>query len=165
MADRDRRRGRSAVLGVIATLGVLVALVAVLPVAADGGVVTRGSFSEFAEGAKAPAMDITGHATMIRTADGRTIVTIHVEGLAPNTTYAAHVHKQACANGEADGHYQQSGTAANDTNEIWPGFTTNAAGIGNGFARNEWSARADAMSVVIHRPTALPNKIACADLK
>lgn len=165
MADRDRRRGRSAALGVVATLGLLVGLAAVLPAAAGGAIVTRGTFSEFAEGAKAPAMDITGHAVMIRTAAGRTIVSIHVEGLAPNTTYAAHVHKQACSEGEADGHYQHSGTAVNDENEIWPGFTTNAAGIGNGYARNDWSAGPGAVAVVVHRPTGVPNKIACADLE
>jgi hypothetical protein len=165
MVDRGRRRRRSSTLGVIATLGLLVGLVAVLPAAAGGAVVTEGTFSEFAEGAKAPAMDISGHAVMIRTADGRTIVSVHVEGLAPNTTYAVHVHKQSCANGEADGHYQHSGTTVDDQNEIWPGFTTNAAGIGNGSARNDWSAGAAAMAVVVHRPTALPNKIACADLR
>ena len=165
MADRDRRRGRNAARGVIASLGLLVGLAVVLPAAAGGAVVTRGSFTEFAAGANPPAMDITGHATMIRTAAGRTIVSIHVEGLAPNTIYAAHVHKQSCANGQADGHYQHDGTAVNDENEIWPGFTTNAAGIGNGHASNDWSAGPSAVSVVIHRPTAAPNKIACADLE
>jgi hypothetical protein len=165
MIDRDRRRRRSSALGVIATLGLLIGLVAVLPAAAGGAVVTRGTFSEFAEGAKTPAMDISGHAVMIRTADGRTIVSVHVVGLAPNTTYAVHVHKQSCAIEEADGHYQHNGTTVDDQNEIWPGFTTNAAGIGNGSARNDWSAGSSAMAVVVHRPTALPNKIACADLR
>jgi len=165
MTARERRQQRGLALGTVAMLGLIVALAAVLPAAAGGAIVTRGAVSEFAEGAKAPAMDISGHATMIRTADGRTIVSVHVEGLAPNTTYAAHVHKQSCANGEADGHYQHSGTAVNDENEIWPGFTTNAAGIGNGYARNDWSAGSGAVSLVIHRPTALSNKIACADLQ
>ena len=72
---------------------------------------------------------------MVRTADGRTIVTVHVTGLDASITYAAHVHKQACANGEAGRPLpvRPVGTAVNDANEIWPGFTTNAAGIGNGY--------------------------------
>ena len=165
MVDRTVSRRRRSALGLIAALGLLICAAAVIPAAAGGAMVTRGEFSAFAEGAKAPAMDISGHATMIRTADGRTTVSVHVEGLAPNTTYAVHVHKQACENGEADGHYQHNGTAANDENEIWPGFTTNAAGIGNGYARNDWSAGSGAVAVVVHRPTALPNKIACANLR
>jgi hypothetical protein len=162
MTDREHVRRRRSALGIVAALGLIVAAGAALPAAGGGAVVTSGPFGEFAAGT---GMDITGHATMIRTADGRTIVSIHVEGLAANTTYAAHVHKQSCANGEADGHYQHLGTAVNDENEIWPGFTTNAAGVGNGYASNDWSAGAGAVSVVVHRPTALPNKIACADLQ
>jgi len=143
-------------------LGAVAALILVLPASAGGARVTRGDFHAFAAGT---GMDISGHAVMIRTADGRTFVSIHVEGLAADTTYASHVHKQACDNGDADGHYQHDGTAVNDENEIWPGFTTNAAGIGNGNARNDFTARDSAMSVVVHRPGPTPNKIACADLR
>jgi Cu-Zn family superoxide dismutase len=143
-------------------LGVLAALAIVVPTAAGGAEVTRGRFHAFAVGA---GMDISGHAVMVRTADGRTFVSVHVEGLAPNTTYASHVHAKACGDAEANGHYQHEGTAVNDENEIWPGFTTNSDGIGNGKARNGWTAGPSAVSVVVHRPGATPNKIACADLE
>ncbi len=142
---------------------IIAALVIVVPAAASGAQVTRGAFHEFAVGA-AQGMDISGHAQMIRTGSGRTIVSIHVEGLAVNTTYGSHVHKQACGVGEADGHYQYvPGAGVNDVNEIWPGFTTNDSGIGNGNARNDGIAASTAVSVVVHAPGGA--KIACADLE
>jgi hypothetical protein len=46
---------------------------------------------------------------------------------------------------------------------IWPGFTTNAAGVGNGNATVGWTAGSTAVSVVVHAPGGA--KIACADLE
>jgi hypothetical protein len=158
MQERPRLTRRRGVL----ILGLLAALAIVMPTTAGGAQVTRGRFHAFAVGA---GMDIGGRAVMVRTADGRTFVSVHVEGLAPNTTYASHVHAKACGDEQADGHYQHDGTAVNDENEIWPGFTTNADGVGNGKARNDWVAGPGAVSVVVHRPGAAPNKIACADLE
>jgi hypothetical protein len=128
---------------------------------ADGSVVTRGDITAFATAAGQP---ITGRAQMVRTADGKTIVTLHVEGLAPNTTYGSHVHKQACADGEADGHYRfDPAGAATPPNEIWPGpFTTNDDGVGNANTIASGTAGSTAVSVVVHAPGGA--KIACADL-
>jgi Cu/Zn superoxide dismutase len=147
---------------VLAGTAVLVLAAALAGPAAGGSAqVTRGDFHAFADGT---GLDISGHAQMVRTADGRTFVSVHVEGLLPGT-YGAHVHKQACGNGNADGHYQFSATGGvNDVNEIWPGFTTNAAGIGNGRAMNAGTAGTAAVSVVVHAPTT-NLKIACADLE
>ncbi len=144
-------------------IGIVAALVIVVPAAASGAQVTQGRFHEFAVGA-AQDLDISGHAQMVRTGSGRTIVSVHVEGLAVNTTYGSHVHQQACGVGDADGHYQYvPGAGVNDVNEIWPGFTTNGAGIGNGNARNDGTAASTAVSVVVHAPGGA--KIACADLE
>ena len=121
------RRARSVWLAL--TVGIaLVAVVA--PSTLSASTVTRGDLAAFATAAGQP---IAGRAQMVRTADGRTIVTLHVEGLAPNTTYASHVHAAACAVGDADGHYKfDPAGAATPPNEIWPGpFTTNELGIGN----------------------------------
>ena len=128
---------------------------------AGGADVTRGDVNAFAAGA---GQTITGHAQMVRTADGRTFVTIHVEGLAPATTYASHVHKQACADGEADGHYRfDPAGAATPPNEIWPGpFTTDDSGVGNANTIALGTAGPAAVSVVVHAPGGA--KIACADL-
>ena len=127
---------------------------------ADGATVTRGDFHAFAAGAGLP---ITGRAQMVRTADGKTIVTIHVEGFSAGVLYA-HVHKLACANTDADGHYRfDPAGAAAPPNEIWPGpFTANDAGVGNSNTIADGTAGQTAVSVVVHEPGGA--KIACADL-
>ena len=156
--DRPFRRGMArsaAVIGVV-----LMGLAVASAVGASGARVTRGEVHAFATGV---GNDITGEARMVRTADGQTIVIVHVEGLAPDTAYGSHVHQQACANGEADGHYKfDPAGPATPPNEIWPAFTTNAAGIGNGYASVDGTAGPTAMSVVVHAPGGA--KIACADL-
>ena len=127
---------------------------------AGGATVTRGEFHAF----NGSALPITGQATMVRTADGRTFVTIQVRGLDANTEYGSHVHKQACADGLAGTHYRfDPAGAATPPNEIWPGpFTTNAAGAGSGDTFAAGTAGPTAVSVVIHAPGGA--KIACADL-
>lgn len=139
-----------------------VAVLIVVPaVGADGAVVSRGELHPFAAGA---GMDIGGHAQMVRTAAGRTYVTVHADGLAPNTTYPSHVHALPCGQADADGHYKRDPAgAATPPNEIWQGFTTDADGVGNGRAVADFTAGATAVSVVIHAPGGA--KIACADLE
>jgi hypothetical protein len=146
-------------------LGVLAALAIVVPTTAGAAEVTRGRFHAFAVGT---GMDISGHAVMVRTGDGRTFVSVHVEGLAPNTSYQSHVHAARCEIGLADGHYKHDPAGpVDDENEIWPGFTTNADGVGNGRARNDWRAGPGAVSVVVHIDAPAPSnfKIACANLE
>ncbi len=155
---RPRRRRTGLRLGsVVATS---LALLLAPSVLARGATVTRGDIGAFATGFGQP---ITGRAEMIRTPDGKTMVSVHVVGLSANTTYGSHVHQLPCGTSEADGHYKNdpAGPAA-PPNEIWPGFTTNAAGVGNGKATVAWTAGATAVSVVVHAPGGA--KIACADL-
>jgi Cu-Zn family superoxide dismutase len=162
---------RSATL-VVAMAAVFVAASVGTASAADGRAV-RGAFHAFAAGASDPSyQDISGHAQLVRTADGKTIVSVHAEGLLPETTYPSHVHAKACGALNTDGtpafaggHYKidPTVTATVASNEIWPGpFTTDEDGVGNGRTMVEHSARADAVSVVIHAPSGA--KIACADL-
>jgi hypothetical protein len=163
MTDRSLRRRHRSALGILATLGLLGAVVAVLPATAAGARVTRGDFNEFSANTN---LDIGGHAVMVRTADGRTIVTVHVTGLDAGVTYGSHVHKQACGTGFAGTHYQfvPSTTFVPPPNEIWPGpFTANASGIGNSDTIAEGTAGSTAVSVVVHGPGG--TKIACADLQ
>jgi Cu-Zn family superoxide dismutase len=144
-----------------AVLAAALLTVALVPsAAADAATMTRGDVHAFAAGA---GMELAGRAQMVRTADGKTIVTVHVTGLSPDTTYGAHVHQQACGSGDADGHYRfdPAGPAA-PPNEIWPGFTTDVAGVGNGRATVDGTAGPTAVSVVIHAPGGA--KVACADL-
>jgi len=144
-----------------AVLAAALLTIALIPsAAADAATVTRGDVHAFAAGA---GMQLAGRAQMVRTADGKTIVTIHVTGLSPDTTYGAHVHQRACGDGNADGHYKfDPAGPATPPNEIWPGFTTDAAGVGNGRATVAGTAGPTAVSVVIHAPVGA--KIACADL-
>ena len=143
-----------------AVLGMGLSIAIAPTIFAGGATVTRGSFGAFAAGT---GMAISGRAQMVRTPEGRTIVTVHVEGLAANTAYGSHVHQLPCGTSEADGHYKNdpAGPAA-PPNEIWPGFTTNDHGVGNGNATVPWTAGAAAVSVVVHAPGGA--KIACADL-
>jgi hypothetical protein len=150
----------------IAVRGMAVAAVVAMAIGVTGTVaagetlVTRGEFAAFATSSDSA---FTGHATMVRTADGKTIVTVSVRGLAAKTTYGSHVHAFACADNFAGGHYKHDITGpASPPNEIWPAFSTNDAGVGSGKATAPWVARAQARSVVIHAPGGA--KIACADL-
>ncbi len=155
---RSRVRGRrTAGLATGASL-----VLAFVPSALAGGaVVTRGDINAFATGT---GMPISGRAQMVRTADGKTAVSVHVEGLAGDTTYGSHVHQLPCGTSEADGHYKYDPAGpATPPNEIWPGFTTNGAGVGNGNATVDWTAGQAAVSVVVHAPGGA--KIACADLE
>lgn len=130
--------------------------------AQDGGRAEHGELVRFAA---APA-SLEGHAQMVRTGDGSTIVSVHVRGLAPDTTYGSHVHNQPCGTNLGGGHYEHPGFEGGPQgyeDEIWPGpFTTNAAGVGRGRVVVPVTAGETATSVVIHAPGGA--KIACADL-
>jgi hypothetical protein len=130
--------------------------------AGKGAEVTSGDFQTFATGIER-SYNISGHASMVRIPSGKTIVSVHVKGLFPDATYPVHVHNQPCDVNNGGGHYQNEVDGVVDNvNEIWPGFTTNASGIGNGDAKNDFIARPEAQSVVVHDTDAA--RIACADL-
>lgn len=130
--------------------------------AQDAGHAEHGELVRFAA---APA-SLEGHAQLVRTGDGSTLVSVHVQGLEPGATYGAHVHDQPCAVGLGGGHYRHpgfEGGPAGYADEIWPGpFTTNAAGVGRGRVVVPVRAGESAVSVVLHAPGGA--KIACADL-
>jgi hypothetical protein len=149
---------RRAALALMSALGLATAFA---PAAMADATVTSGELHAFAAGT---GMTISGRAQMVRTADGKTIVSVHVEGLTPGWTYASHVHAAACGTGDADGHYKfDPAGSATPPNEIWPGpFTANGGGIANGFTVAGATAGSGAVSVVVHAPGGA--KIACADL-
>lgn len=157
--NTDRTTSRRSRFGI--ALAALALAASLAPSALAGGAtVTRGNFQAF----NGSTLPITGRAQMIRTADGKTIVTIHVEGLIPGPAYGSHVHLKLCADQNAGVHYRfdPDGVGA-PPNEIWPGpFTANAAGVGNADTIAVGTAGEAAVSVVVHSPTGA--KIACADL-
>lgn len=159
---------RSAAL--VAGASVLFLTASVVPASAASGNVVRGDFHAFGAGVSA-YQDLSGHAQLVRTSDEKTIVTIHLAGL-PQATYPSHVHAVACGALNTDGspalaggHYKIDTTVTTTvaSNEIWPGpITADEDGMANGKAKVAHSARADAVSVVIHAPNGA--KIGCADL-
>lgn len=153
--------GRKAVILAV----VMVVLAVSAAAAAAGAQVTRGEFRTYASG---PGLgyDIGGHAQMERLPSGKTRVSVHITGLQPGVTYPVHVHNKACNDSNGGSHYQDIvGGPVDAVNEIWPGFTTNGAGIGNGNATNAFVARPEARAVVVHDPNAGGARIACADLE
>jgi Cu-Zn family superoxide dismutase len=142
----------------------LVALPAVPALAAADRVRAEGPLVRYdtsvPEGAAARVQSVA-------TSSGRTVVTLHVRGLQPDTTYGAHAHVHACGatGGAAGPHYQHvvapAGEAAdtayaNRDNEIWLDLTTDDEGNGAAQTVVDWQFRPDeANSVVLHQdPTA-----------
>jgi Cu-Zn family superoxide dismutase len=92
-----------------------------------------------------------------------TSVTLAVTGLQPNRQYGAHAHTKPCGGDGKDAgpHFQfkpdpvtpsVDPAYANNTNEIWLDFTTDAAGSGRATSTVPWAFPADrrAASVIIH---------------
>jgi Cu-Zn family superoxide dismutase len=88
-------------------------------------------------------------------------VKLSVSGLPPNRPFGSHVHKLACGDMKAGGHYQDtpfpadSGATdpmyANAMNEVWLDFTTDAQGSATVETKVKWRPRAgEAKSVMIH---------------
>ncbi len=106
----------------------------------------------------------TARVQSVETGDGRTITTLHVFGLAPNTEYGAHAHVNPCSptSGLAAGpHFQHvvdpvqpstNPAYANPANEIWLDLTTNGSGQGHAKSVVNWTFPADRRpkSVIIH---------------
>ncbi|HKJ55732.1 MAG TPA: hypothetical protein VJ978_07065 [Nitriliruptoraceae bacterium] len=134
--------------------------------ASQGATTTHGTFTTLDGGAQL-GHEISGHAVMVRIpGTDTTRIRLHVRGLDPNQEYKVHVHNAPCSsNPPGGGHYQDVvGGAVDAVNEIWPGFTTNDDGVGNGSAVHGHVARDDAQAVVIHWPQDSAVRLACLDL-
>lgn len=139
----------------------------------------RGSF-ETLSGGSGMGLDVEGMAKIRRMSE-QTFVKVHVRGLKPGMTYAAHLHNAPCAAANpGGGHYKHDPAgAAQPPNELWlssrrgdplAGITANPGGVAHGRGSADWVARPEASSVVIHAipsggTTAGGPKIACADLE
>ena len=136
----------------------------------------RGELIRYAlpDGAPNPILEgATARVQAVATPSGKTIVKLHVDGLAPNRAFGSHVHTRACgATGAAAGpHYQNVPSVnpefANPQNEVWLDFTTNASGNAVATVTVDWHFVQDldhpdgANSVIIHRDptsTGLPGQ-------
>ncbi len=130
------------------------------PASAGGGQRTSGPLITYSA---AVPQGATARVHTVETGSGRTITTLHVSGLAPNTEYGAHAHTKPCGGtGAAAGpHFQNdvdpvspstNPAYANPANEIWLDLTTNAAGQGRAKSTVDWqfSPTRRAQSVIIH---------------
>ena len=149
---------------IIAVLIGAAAITAGTAVASESSVAT-GEFETLAGGVEL-GYSVDGVARMVRSSGDHTIVTVHVSGLDPNSTYPVHVHDRPCsATPPGGGHYQHEiGGAVDADNEIWPIVRTGPTGQGLGTALHDHVARADAQAVVIHYPANTSIRLACADL-
>jgi Cu-Zn family superoxide dismutase len=99
----------------------------------------------------------------VYTAQGQSVVVLHVTGLVPNTAYGAHAHANACGltGPDAGPHYQHvqdphqpstNPAYANRENEIWLDFRTDQDGNGTATTKVDWQFSPDrrAASVIIH---------------
>jgi hypothetical protein len=136
----------------------------------------KGTFLTLPAG-QSLGLSIDGIAQIKRSADG-TRVMVHVRGLVPGVTYAAHLHNAPCSVNEGGAHYKNDPAgAAAPPNELWlsstddprAGITANPGGVAHGVGTADWVARPEAQAVVIHQippggTTAGGPKSACAAL-
>lgn len=158
-------------LGTITT-ATAVAVVAAAPLAYAGGatrVDAKGEVYRYAlpDGGPSPIPEgATARVHSVSTPSGKTIVTLVVDGYAPNTAYGSHVHKKACSPTDpaaSGGHYQDQPGVIDDQSEVWLDFATDGDGHGEVTAVVGWHFRQDtthpdgANSVVVHRDETAPN--------
>lgn len=124
------------------------------------GRMTEGAFAAVAD-APDGAEQAGGTASMERRDDG-TKVAVSLTGLAPDTKYVAHVHKQRCDLDSGGKHYQfEPGGPELPPNEIHLSLTADGDGKAAATTEADSQAGPDAVSVVVHYQD---KKMLCADL-
>jgi len=93
--------------------------------------------------------------------NGKLKLALRIAGFPAGREFGAHLHKLACSDNKAGGHYQHTAaptteevntpTYANSANEAWLDFTTSADGSAMVETMQSWLPRSgEAMSIVIH---------------
>lgn len=111
----------------------------------------------------AAGMSLTGTALMTRKFNGVTEVAVVMTGLAPSTTYAAHVHNQPCSVEAGGGHYKFDPASTEATNEMTFALEANAEGTASDSTWVAKIASAEAQSMIVHGADGA--RLACFDLK
>jgi Cu-Zn family superoxide dismutase len=114
----------------------------------------------FMDGGTGPIATVTGSADAF-SSGGKMRVKLTVSGLPPNRPFGSHIHKLDCTDNKAGGHYQNmpfpadgsasDPTYANNMNEVWLDFVTDAMGAATSEANVNWIPRAgEAKALMIH---------------
>jgi Cu-Zn family superoxide dismutase len=151
-------------LGVIGTIPAAASSEPLLGIAAESGQFQAYSPDSVAVTYDQTAVPLSAQLFALNLQDAKqTVVLVGAHGLSPSRQYGAHVHTKPCGPNPADAgpHYQnvpdphQPSTDpayANNSNEIWLDFTTDAQGNGMAMATVNWrfSDAQQPRSVVIH---------------
>jgi len=127
----------------------------------------------YGDGGASPINTIKGSAEAFATGTGMR-VKLSLTGLPASRPFGSHIHKLACEDNKAGGHYQNNaapdgGAAdpmyANNKNEVWLDFVTDASGAGSAEAKVDFIPRAgEAKSVMIHDMMTMTGGLAGAKL-
>jgi Cu-Zn family superoxide dismutase len=106
-----------------------------------------------------PAIGATGQVHLVVNGGdgGKSIVTLHVDGLPADRSFAAHLHRDSCAAAFGGPHYQAPDPAnpvtanADADHEVWLDFATNSAGRGTSKAAVSFQVLSGFRSVIVHQ--------------
>jgi len=140
---------------------------------------TTGAWTIFADpymdGGANPVPDgIMGGADAF-SSGGKMRVKLTVSGLPADRHFGSHIHKLACSDNKAGGHYQNmpfpdggsatDPTYANSMNEVWLDFMTDATGAATSEANVNWIPReGEAKALMIHDMMTMEGGVAGAKL-
>lgn len=114
----------------------------------------------------AGGMALSGTASLTRKVSGVTEVSVTMTGLAPKTTYMAHVHDLPCSSTPpGGGHFKfdKAITEVIETNELWLTLVSDSQGDAGDLTWSANVADASAQSVVVHAGDG--SRLACFDLR
>ena len=166
--------GATLAIGLLASIASAGANVAI----ADGPLVANPGFVANAIDATNPAIGASAQVHLVVNGGngGKSIVTLHVEGLPANRSFASHLHRDSCATAFGGPHYQAPDPAApvpanaDADHEVWLDFATNDAGHGSSEAAVSFEVLAGFRSVIVHQGDhtlvggTAGQRLACLDL-
>ena len=166
--------GATLAIGLLASMASAGATVAI----ADGPFTANPGFVANATDATNPAIGATGRVHLVVNGGngGKSIVTLHVDGLPSNRSFASHLHRDRCATAFGGPHYQAPDPAhpvaanADADHELWLDFATNATGRGHSKAAVSFQVLSGFRSVIVHQGDhtlvggTAGQRLACLDL-
>jgi Cu-Zn family superoxide dismutase len=147
--------GGTLLIGLLASVASADANVAL----AAGPLTPNPAFAASTIDATNPTIGATGQVHLVVNGGdgGKSIVTLHVDGLPADRSFAAHLHRDSCATAFGGPHYQAPDPAnpvtanADADHEVWLDFTTNSAGRGASKAAVSFQVLSGFRSVIVHQ--------------